>query len=67
MDKQHLHGIPLQDNEPVFASPWQARTFALALQCHEQGLFSWPEWAEELSTRIAEFEKHSQVVSSDDY
>ncbi len=67
MDSRRLPGIPLQDDEPVFASPWQARTFALAVQCHEQGVFSWTEWADELSRHIAEFEKQAPVVDSDDY
>lgn len=67
MNRQTIPGIPMQDDEPVFASPWQARTFALALHCHESGLFSWTEWADELSRHIAAFEKELSVVSSDEY
>jgi nitrile hydratase accessory protein len=37
----------------VFAEPWQAQAFALAVQLHEQGAFSWGEWAEALSARLA--------------
>ena len=59
--------MPLQNDEPVFSAPWQARTFALALQCHENGLFSWTEWADELSIQIAKHEQDSAVVTSDDY
>jgi nitrile hydratase accessory protein len=36
----------------VFAEPWQAQAFALALQLHAQGAFTWPEWAEALSRRL---------------
>jgi nitrile hydratase accessory protein len=42
------------EDPPIFQAPWQASAFALALQLHERGLFTWPEWAEALSRRIAE-------------
>ena len=38
---------------PVFAEPWQAQAFAMAIQLHERGLFTWPEWAAALSAQIA--------------
>lgn len=37
----------------VFAEPWQAHAFAMALQLHERGLFTWVEWAAALSAEIA--------------
>lgn len=36
----------------IFAEPWQAEVFAMTLSLYEQGLFTWTEWAEELSTQI---------------
>jgi nitrile hydratase accessory protein len=39
--------------EPVFAEPWQAHAFALALALHRQGLFTWAEWAQALAGQIA--------------
>ena len=50
-------GLPISrsgDDEasPVFAAPWQAQAFAMALQLHQQGLFTWPEWAAALSAQI---------------
>ena len=36
-----------------FDEPWQAEAFALAVQLHHQGLFSWPEWSETLAAEIA--------------
>jgi nitrile hydratase accessory protein len=46
-------GQPLgAGGEPVFAEPWQARAFALALQLHERGLFTWPEWTDALAAQI---------------
>ena len=40
------------DGEPVFAEPWQARAFALAVELHERGLFTWPEWSATLAATI---------------
>ena len=42
---QQVPGIPVGPEGPVFAEPWQAQAFALTLSLHEQGLFTWPEWA----------------------
>jgi nitrile hydratase accessory protein len=39
--------------EPVFREPWEAHAFAIVLQLHEHGLFSWSEWTSMLATRIA--------------
>ena len=36
----------------AFAEPWQAHAFALTLQLHERGLFSWAEWATALAAEI---------------
>jgi nitrile hydratase accessory protein len=37
---------------PVFAEPWQAQAFALAVRLSEAGHFSWTEWAEALGTEL---------------
>ncbi len=36
----------------VFAEPWQAQAFALALKLSEQGHFTWKEWAAALAEEI---------------
>ena len=41
------------ETEPTFAEPWQAQAFALTLQLHERGVFSWLEWAAALAVAIA--------------
>ncbi len=41
----------MQPEQP-FTEPWQAQVFALTVHLHEQGLFSWPEWAESLSAEL---------------
>jgi len=47
-----LPGLPLDEDGPVFAEPWQAQAFAMAVRLHEQGLFTWTEWAAALSREI---------------
>lgn len=42
----------LRENSPVFAEPWQAQAFAMTLALHDQGLFTWQQWAQALSESI---------------
>src|SRR3546814_8596560 len=37
---------------PVFRAPWEAQAFAMAVALHQQGLFTWPEWAAALTAEI---------------
>lgn len=37
---------------PVFAAPWQAEAFALAVQLHVAGAFTWTEWAAALAAQL---------------
>ena len=37
---------------PVFAEPWQAQAFALAVKLSEQGHFTWKEWATTLADEL---------------
>jgi nitrile hydratase accessory protein len=39
--------------EPVFAEPWQAHAFALAVKLSEAGLFTWSEWSQTLGAELA--------------
>jgi nitrile hydratase accessory protein len=39
--------------EPVFAEPWQAHAFALAVKLSEAGLFTWSEWSTALAEELA--------------
>ena len=48
-----LPRLPRDAEGPVFAEPWQAQAFALTLQLHARGAFTWPEWAEALSAELA--------------
>ena len=62
-----IPGQPQADGELVFAAPWQARTFAMAVQLNQSGLFEWKEWAAQLAHNIAEFEKQNTIKDSDAY
>ena len=39
--------------EPVFAEPWEAHAFALAVKLSETGLFTWSEWSAALAEELA--------------
>jgi nitrile hydratase accessory protein len=41
-------------SEPVFAAPWEAEAFALAVALHEAGAFSWAEWSATLAEEVGE-------------
>ena len=44
-----LPRLPRDEGGPVFAEPWQAQAFALAVKLSEQGHFTWKEWAATLA------------------
>jgi len=48
-----LPRLPPRDDEgPVFAEPWQAQAFALAVTLSEAGYFTWKEWAAALAAAL---------------
>jgi len=47
-----LPRLPRDDGGPVFAEPWQAQAFALAVKLSEQGHFTWKEWAATLAEEL---------------
>jgi nitrile hydratase accessory protein len=47
-----LPRIPPDEGGPVFAEPWQAQAFALAIKLSEQGHFTWKEWAAALASEL---------------
>lgn len=44
--------LPRDEGGPVFAEPWQAQVFALAVKLSEQGHFTWKEWAAALADEL---------------
>ena len=73
LDNTSLPAVPTgcdlqqHNGEPVFAEPWQARSFAMAVQLNEVGLFTWQEWADELSQHIATIEQSDTIRDATGY
>lgn len=44
--------LPNDSGGPVFAEPWQAQAFALAVKLSEQGYFTWNEWSAALADEL---------------
>jgi nitrile hydratase accessory protein len=51
-DLAALPRLPRDEGGPVFAEPWQAQAFALAVRLSEQGHFTWKEWAAALADEL---------------
>jgi nitrile hydratase accessory protein len=67
--RQCGESLPLpevRDDGTVFAEPWQAHAFAMAVQLHERGLFTWPEWAAALTAEIRAGQADGQIDAGDD-
>jgi nitrile hydratase accessory protein len=47
-----LARLPREKDGPVFAEPWEAQAFALAVKLSEQGHFTWKEWASALADEL---------------
>ena len=47
-----LPRLPRDEGGLVFAEPWQAQAFALAVKLSEQGHFTWKEWAASLADEL---------------
>ncbi|PYR87960.1 MAG: nitrile hydratase accessory protein [Acidobacteria bacterium] len=47
-----LPRLPRDADGPVFAEPWQAQAFALAVKLSEQGHFTWKEWSAALASEL---------------
>ena len=47
-----LSSLPRDAGGPVFAEPWEAQAFALAVKLSEQGHFTWKEWAAALAEEL---------------
>jgi nitrile hydratase accessory protein len=62
-----LPSLPRDADGPVFEAPWQAHAFAMTLSLHEQGVFTWTEWAAALSEEIQFAQKAGDPDRGDTY
>ena len=44
--------LPRDEAGPVFAAPWQAQAFAMAVQLSAAGHFTWTEWTTALGAQL---------------
>jgi nitrile hydratase accessory protein len=51
-DWSDLPALPKDEDGPVFAEPWQAQAFAMAVTLSGQGHFTWKEWAAALADEL---------------
>lgn len=53
-DPERIASLPSLRDEggPIFAEPWQAQAFALAVRLSAQGYFTWKEWASALADQL---------------
>ena len=58
---------PASGDAPAFAEPWQAHAFAMVVQLHERGLFTWREWADTLAECIAAAQAAGDADRGDTY
>ena len=49
--------LPRQNGELVFATPWEARAFGLAVALQESGVYQWREFSAALAAEIARAEQ----------
>ena len=63
-----LGDIPLgDDGAPIFAAPWEASAFALAVRLSGEGYFTWDEWADALSEEIRAAQREGDSDLGDTY
>ena len=60
-------GVPRDDEGPVFREPWEAQAFAMTLRLYQQGLFTWPEWADTLTAEIKRAQAAGDPDTGDTY
>ena len=55
-----LPRLPRDEHGPVFAEPWQAQAFAVAVSLSEQGHYTWKEWAAALAAQLRAAEQRGE-------
>jgi nitrile hydratase accessory protein len=61
MDEQMA--LPRQNGELVFAAPWEARAFGLAVALNEAGVYAWRDFSHGLAAETAALEQHGVHAS----
>jgi nitrile hydratase accessory protein len=62
-----LPRLPRDEGGPVFAEPWQAQAFALAVNLSRAGHFTWKEWAAALARELEAAAARGEPDDGSDY
>ena len=62
-----LPRLPRDEGGPVFAEPWQARAFALAMKLSDRGYFTRKEWTAALAREIGDAAARGEVDDGSRY
>lgn len=62
-----LPQLPRDEGGPVFAEPWQAQAFAIAVRLSAQGYFTWKEWAAALAAELADAAERDEADDGSEY
>jgi nitrile hydratase accessory protein len=54
---EHI-ALPRHNGELVFAAPWEARAFGMAVALNESGLYEWRDFSQGLTAQTAAAEQH---------
>ena len=52
-DMQGASALPRSNGELVFAAPWEARAFGIAVALNEGGMYAWGDFQRRLADEIA--------------
>jgi nitrile hydratase accessory protein len=55
------------ESEVVFAEPWQAQAFAIAVTLAQRGCFTWSEWTATIAAEIAAASAAGGTSGGEDY
>lgn len=67
VDLDSLPALPRDAEGPIFAEPWQAQAFALAVRLREQGHFTWTEWCGAMNRQITAAQQAGDPDLGDTY
>lgn len=59
--------LPRDEAGPLFAEPWQAQAFAMAVRLSAQGYFTWNEWAAALARELADAAERGEADDGSEY
>ncbi len=59
--------LPRNEEGPVFAEPWQAQAFAIAVQLSAEGHFTWTEWTTALGEQLQAAAKRGEADDGSRY